>query len=343
MTSKQSAKAQKEAPRHIRHAGWRRVRGGLWSLPAFVLPSIVYLLLSQRNAVVAVTKARGKAVPPLSRSKSFGIRLDPRRYPKHPIHRLPRVNPALLTAKFPRGGAALDSEYSSHNENSYNNYYNNGPAPPPGQGSSTENQNDDPYDEEEDYYYDDRGTATDVTASATSFVNSLPLPAVFRKGDRKLGITLLGSGLVVTLLGIMTFFNRFLMRIGNILLIAGVPIFMGINQAVSYFVQPHKLRATACLAGGIFLVVVAGWPMFGLALEIFGLLNLFGNMFPLLTMLAKSTPGLGPMLQNLSGGNSNGGSRQGSGSRPNEDDDYYYDRDYQDDRNQGSSDRGSYY
>jgi len=35
---------------------------------------------------------------------------------------------------------------------------------------------------------------------------------------------------------------------------------------------------------------MCGWPIFGITLEIFGLLNLFGNMFPFLKVLIRQLP-----------------------------------------------------
>ena len=85
------------------------------------------------------------------------------------------------------------------------------------------------------------------------------------------------------------------MRLGNLLFIGGVPMTIGPGRTVGYFLQPRKSRATACLALGIFLVFI-GSPVFGIILEIFGLLNLFGNMFPLLMVVMKQMPVVGTLF-----------------------------------------------
>jgi hypothetical protein len=123
-----------------------------------------------------------------------------------------------------------------------------------------------------------------------------------KHGDRRIGLVLLGSGSVFTMLGISLFFNKSLMRLGNLLFIAGVPMLIGPGRTAGYFFQPKKARATACLAVGIFLVFI-GSPVFGIILEIFGLLNLFGNMFPLVTMMVKQMPVVGPLFRGGQGGN----------------------------------------
>ena len=110
-----------------------------------------------------------------------------------------------------------------------------------------------------------------------------------KNGDRRIGVPLLGLGLVFTVLGVSLFFNKALMRLGNLMFIAGVPTTIGPSRTAGYFFKPQKTRATACLFAGIFLVFV-GWPIFGIALEIFGILNLFGNMFPMFWAIFKNMP-----------------------------------------------------
>ena len=199
------------------------------------------------------------------------------------------------------------------------------------------------------YDYDDNGAASmpDVASAFQS------LPSVIQKGDRTIGLALLGSGAIITMLGVSLFFNKALMRLGNLLFIAGVPMLLGPTRTMGYFLKPEKFRATACLAVGIFLVLV-GSPVFGIALEIFGLLNLFGNMFPVILAIAKNMPVIGPILS----GNNNGNHRNdnNNSNRYRGDQDYgrgryngdYYegDRDYYDDgygRRNDYDDRNPYY
>lgn len=54
-----------------------------------------------------------------------------------------------------------------------------------------------------------------------------------------------------------------------------------------------------------------------MALEIFGLLNLFGNMFPIVTAMLKQMPVIGPILKGDGGG----------AKRRRDVDDYYNDED----------------
>ena len=107
---------------------------------------------------------------------------------------------------------------------------------------------------------------------------------------------LVGSGTLVTLLGVMLFFNQSLLRFGNILFISGMPFLVGTGSTISFFMNPSRLRATTTFLLGAFLVVFAGWPRIGLIVEAFGFLNLFGNMFPLLTRMLGGLPVVGDLL-----------------------------------------------
>jgi Got1/Sft2-like family len=119
---------------------------------------------------------------------------------------------------------------------------------------------------------------------------------LMQHGNRSIGVPMLAAGAVFTLLGVSLFFNKSLLRLGNILFIVGVPMTIGPGRTAGYFFQPKKSRATTCLVVGILLVLI-GWPVFGMALEIFGILNLFGNMFPIVTAMLKTMPVIGPMLK----------------------------------------------
>jgi Got1/Sft2-like family len=147
---------------------------------------------------------------------------------------------------------------------------------------------------EDDYLHEKRSTMqrNEKAALLTSSLSAMAsFPNLLKNGDRKIGIGLLGSGVLITMLGVTLFFNRTLMRIGNLLFIAGISFTIGPSRTIGYFAQPEKIRSTSCLLLGIILVFM-GHPTFGIALEIFGLLNLFGNMFPFLILLAKQLPGI---------------------------------------------------
>jgi len=186
------------------------------------------------------------------------------------------------------------------------------------------------YDDEGRFHeeYDDEGRRSSSRRKSGLPKAKVPssLPTVFTTGNRKLGTIFLASGAAFTALGITLFFNKTLMRLGNLLFVCGIPLMIGPGRTVGYFLQPKKARATGCLACGIFLVLV-GHPVIGILLEIFGLLNLFGNMFPLVMMMAKSLPVVGGLFGGDSG-NGGSGRRERSRRESNYDDKYYDDDNY---------------
>jgi hypothetical protein len=118
--------------------------------------------------------------------------------------------------------------------------------------------------------------------------------------NKQLSLINFALGFISTLLGIALFFERNFIRIGNIFLIASIILFMGPMNALSFFMQPKRLRPSACLAVGI-LLVFYGRPIIGLACELFGVLNLLGNLFPLLGMVVRMVPVIVEILGGMGG------------------------------------------
>ena len=173
------------------------------------------------------------------------------------------------------------------------------------------------------------------------------MPDIIRTGNRKIGIPLLAIGGALTILGVSLFFNKTLMRLGNLFFVAGVPMTLGPGRTAGYFFQPKKARATGCLVAGVMLVFI-GWPIFGIILEAFGLLNLFGNMFPMALMIMKQMPVIGPLLKGNTRSDKKKDETFSGGSDWNDDYDYYQnDRDhdpYYDDRGYpGDDDNNQYF
>lgn len=188
-------------------------------------------------------------------------------------------------------------------------------------GKRDQNQNDD-YRREE--YDDDYRREKKPLWKPTKTSSSMSyIPDVIRTGNKKIGFALLGSGFVFLILGVTLFFNKTLMRLGNLLFIAGIPMTIGPGRTAGYFLRPQKARGTVCFALGIFLVMI-GWPIFGIILEIFGIMNLFGNMFPLLKVLLKQVPVVGGIFND---GNKSKKSRKQQKRNYDDDRDYYSGRD----------------
>ena len=97
-----------------------------------------------------------------------------------------------------------------------------------------------------------------------------------------------------------------------------------------YFTQKSKLRGTIIFLMGFFLVFT-GHPIPGLALEVFGFLNLFGNMLPMVGAMAKNLPFVSDIVGSSSnrGGGRKRSSPSGRGRRRDDYNEDYFQEDYQ--------------
>eukprot|EP01102_Stenamoeba_stenopodia_P002663 TRINITY_DN12519_c0_g1_i1.p1 TRINITY_DN12519_c0_g1~~TRINITY_DN12519_c0_g1_i1.p1 ORF type:complete len:141 (-),score=30.74 TRINITY_DN12519_c0_g1_i1:30-452(-) len=109
--------------------------------------------------------------------------------------------------------------------------------------------------------------------------------------NQKIGALLTGFGLFFLFFGTLLFLDRGLLAIGNILFLSGIIWFIGFKKTIAFFFQETKLRGSILFLGGILLVFL-GWvhPIFGMAIEIFGFINLFGNFFPVVLAFVRRLP-----------------------------------------------------
>jgi hypothetical protein len=111
----------------------------------------------------------------------------------------------------------------------------------------------------------------------------------------EIGLGLTTFGVVFLVLGVLLFFDRPLLTLGNLLFVAGTITLIGLSKCFRYFTDPSKLRGTICFIVGVVLVVFK-WPVFGMILELFGIANLFGNFFPIIVSFLRKFPCIGPLL-----------------------------------------------
>lgn len=112
----------------------------------------------------------------------------------------------------------------------------------------------------------------------------------------KIGVFLTATGVFFMTLGILFLLDSSLLTLGNILFVAGVVMVMGLERCKLFFFAQDRLRATACFAIGI-LMVMFGWCFIGLLVQGFGGLNLFGNFFPMIARMLEMTPIIGPVMR----------------------------------------------
>ncbi|XP_065911060.1 vesicle transport protein GOT1B-like [Dysidea avara] len=116
---------------------------------------------------------------------------------------------------------------------------------------------------------------------------------------QKIGVGLTGFGAVFIFLGVMLFFDRGLLAMGNILFVAGIGFIIGMARTYSFFFQRHKLKGTGFFFAGITIVLI-GWPFIGMLVESYGFFLLFRGIFPHAISFLRRAPVLGLIL-NLPG------------------------------------------
>lgn len=96
-------------------------------------------------------------------------------------------------------------------------------------------------------------------------------------------------------MGIFTFFDSGLLAMGNILFLVGVTLLIGPHKTLGYFTRPGKRRGSLFFSIGIFLIFIKH-AFFGFAIELFGILLLFGDVVGMIVTFLRSMPVIGPIL-----------------------------------------------
>ncbi|XP_024391991.1 vesicle transport protein GOT1 isoform X1 [Physcomitrium patens] len=119
----------------------------------------------------------------------------------------------------------------------------------------------------------------------------------FEMNDRrKIGIGLTGFGVLFTFLGVVFFFDKGLLAMGNILFVAGVMITIGIKGTVSFFLKPRNYKGSILFAAG-FALVIFGWAIVGMLIETYGFVLLFSGFWPTALVFLYRVPILGNILR----------------------------------------------
>lgn len=77
--------------------------------------------------------------------------------------------------------------------------------------------------------------------------------------------------------------------------ISGLALVIGLERTFRFFFQKDKLRGSAFFLGGI-LVVLLGWPVIGMVIEIYGFVQLFKGFFPVVINFLRRVPVIGNIL-----------------------------------------------
>ncbi|XP_073154740.1 vesicle transport protein GOT1-like [Henckelia pumila] len=119
----------------------------------------------------------------------------------------------------------------------------------------------------------------------------------FEMNDRKkIGLGLTGFGVFFSFLGIIFFFDKGLLAMGNVLFISGVALTIGLKSSVQFFLRPSNFKGSVSFGIGFFLVII-GWPVLGMIVESYGFVVLFSGFWPTVAVFLQKIPVIGWIFQ----------------------------------------------
>ncbi|KAK4789691.1 hypothetical protein SAY86_016995, partial [Trapa natans] len=110
--------------------------------------------------------------------------------------------------------------------------------------------------------------------------------------QKKVGLGLIGFSIFFSFLGIALFFDRGLLALGNIFLLAGVAILLGWYSTWKLFTNRANYKGSAAFFLGLFLIFVR-WPILGIIVQIYGCIILFGGFWPTVKVFLYHIPVVG--------------------------------------------------
>lgn len=107
-------------------------------------------------------------------------------------------------------------------------------------------------------------------------------------------------GVAFTILGIVTFFDKGFLIMGNLLFLSGVALLIGFVNTFNFFFQRRKWKGTVCFFVGVLLVFM-GRSFFGTVLEGIGAFVLFGHFIPTVLGFLENIPVIGSVIRRITG------------------------------------------
>ncbi|KAL4804087.1 vesicle transport protein [Aspergillus unguis] len=134
------------------------------------------------------------------------------------------------------------------------------------------------------------------------------MPSVWMTDNQKIGVIFCSGGGLFLFGGVLMFFDRSLLAMGNILFLIGLTLIIGFEKTLAFFSRRQKLKGTAAFVFGVLLILLR-WPLTGFLIELYGLFILFGDFLVTIGQFAGNIPVVGPFIQRvletLAGGRSN--------------------------------------
>ncbi|KZF21215.1 Got1 family protein [Xylona heveae TC161] len=121
------------------------------------------------------------------------------------------------------------------------------------------------------------------------------MPSMWLSDMQKIGVAFCSGGMFFLTGGVIMFFDRAMLAMGNILFLLGLTLIIGPQKTLYFFMRQQKLKGTAAFLFGILLILLR-WPFVGFCVELYGILILFGDFFATAAGFVRNVPVIGPYL-----------------------------------------------
>ncbi|OAL43583.1 Got1-domain-containing protein [Pyrenochaeta sp. DS3sAY3a] len=121
------------------------------------------------------------------------------------------------------------------------------------------------------------------------------MPTMWLSDTQKIGVAFCSGGGLFLMGGVMMFFDRAMLAMGNILFLIGLTLIIGTTKTVAFFARKQKWKGTLAFVLGISLILMR-WAFFGFVIELYGILVLFGDFFATIAGFVGNIPVVGPYI-----------------------------------------------
>ncbi|KAG5964888.1 hypothetical protein E4U58_002999 [Claviceps cyperi] len=119
--------------------------------------------------------------------------------------------------------------------------------------------------------------------------------SMWMSDSQKIGVVFCSGGGIFLIGGVMLFFDRAMLAMGNILFLIGLTIIIGPQKTLSFFARKQKAKGTAAFFAGLILILIR-WTFIGFLIELYGIAVLFGDFFGTIAAFATGIPVIGPYI-----------------------------------------------
>ncbi|KAI0482458.1 Got1-like family protein [Xylariaceae sp. FL0804] len=121
------------------------------------------------------------------------------------------------------------------------------------------------------------------------------MPTMWLSDSQKIGVAFCSGGGFFLIGGVMLFFDRAMLAMGNILFLIGLTVIIGPQKTLLFFARRQKAKGTAAFFAGLALILLR-WPLVGFLVELYGIVVLFGDFLGTIAGFARGLPVVGPYI-----------------------------------------------